>query len=190
MASLSQIPMCGIWVDLLDQSASGLTHAGFIEMIPEALLRSAPEALILTVSVHAANQFSRHVLKQIGLPILSTMAGIIISIALSSFAGSWKNLVMELGTIVVMSIGIIILLRTVVGKHGQSIFSVKKILYIIIDAILAVIACAYASLFIIVVSGHYSSPGKAFARFSVASVIFIMAAVIRYLVSFGEDDVN
>ena len=66
----------------------------------------------------------------------------------------------------------------------------QLLFHIIIDAILAVIACAYVSLFILVVSGHYSSPGEAFARFSVASVIFIMAAVIRVLVSFGEDDVS
>ena len=83
---IGQIPVCDIWVDILYQSSSGLTQSDFIEAIPIALLRSVPETLLLTVSVHASNQFFRSILKQRGLPIFSTMLGIVLSTIITSAA--------------------------------------------------------------------------------------------------------
>ena len=184
---IGQIPVCDIWVDILYQSSSGLTQSDFIEAIPIAILRSMPETLLLTVSVHASNQFFRSILRQRGLPIFSTMLGIILSTMITSAARISENLIMELGVIVITSIGIMLALKAAFGIRGHSIFGAKRVILIIMDALLAVIACAYVSV-LILAAGHYSSPGKAIGSIVIVTGCVILAAVLRYIASFGEDD--
>ena len=178
---IGQIPVCDIWVDILYQSSSGLTQSDFI-------LRSVPETLLLTVSVHASNQFFRSILKQRGLPIFSTMLGIVLSTIITSAARISESLIMELGVIVITSIGIMLALKAAFGIRGHSIFGAKRVILIIMDALLAVIACAYVSVLILAAAGHYSSPGKAIGSIVIVTGCVILAAVLRYIASFGEDD--
>ena len=185
---IGQIPVCDIWVDILYQSSSGLTQSDFIEAIPIALLRSVPETLLLTVSVHASNQFFRSILKQRGLPIFSTMLGIVLSTIITSAARISESLIMELGVIVITSIGIMLALKAAFGIRGHSIFGAKRVILIIMDALLAVIACAYVSVLILAAAGHYSSPGKAIGSIVIVTGCVILAAILRYIASFGEDD--
>lgn len=188
MNLIGQIPVCDIWVDILYQSASGLTQAKFIDMIPVAMMRAVPETMLLTVCVHAANQFSLKVLRQHGLPIFSTFAGIILATFLASAAGLIENLIAELGVLVIMSIGIMLMFKAVLGSQGYAVFGFKRVLYIFLDGVLAVIACAYASMLLIVFLGYYSNVREAVGRFLIISGLTMLAAILRYLASFGEDE--
>ena len=188
MNLIGQIPVCDIWVDILYKSASGLTQAKFIDMIPEAMMRAVPETMLLTVCVHATNLFSLKILRQHGLPIFSTMAGIILATFLASTAGLIENLIAELGVLVIMSIGIMLMFKAVLGSQGYSVFGIKRVIYIIIDGLLAVIACAYVGMLLIVFLGAYSSPGKALGSFFIISGLTMFAAILRYFASAGEDE--
>ena len=184
----SQIPVCDIWFDVLYKTSSGLTQSQFIASVPVVLLRSIPETLLLTVSVHATNQIARTLLDQRGLPIVSTMVGVILSTVLVSLTGLSSSLLFELGSDLVMVIGIIIMVKAVFGSRGHQVFGLHRILIIVIDALLGIIVCAYVCLLIMVSLRCYSSPTKAIGSFLVVTGIVIIAAVLRYLVSIGEDE--
>ena len=185
---IGQIPVCDIWVDILYKSGTGLTQTEFIEMIPEAMIRAIPETMLLTACVHGTNQFYGSVLKQRGLPIFSTFSGIILATFLASGAGLIKNLIAELGVIVIMSIGIMLMFKALLGRKGYKFFVIRKLLDIFLDGVLAVIACGYVGMLLIVFLGYYSNPGEALGGFLITTGITMLAVIVRYLASIGEDE--
>ena len=185
---IGQIPVCDIWVDILYKSGTGLTQGEFVEMIPVAMLRALPETMLLTACVHGTNQFSKDVLKQHGLPIFSTFAGIILATFLASGAGLIKNLIAELGVIVIMSFGIMLMFKALLGRKGYKVFGGRRLVYILIDGVLAVIACGYVGMLLIVFLGYYSNLGEAFGAFLITTGITMLAVIVRYIASAGEDE--
>ena len=182
---IGQIPVCDIWVDILYQSSSGLTQSDFIEAIPIALLRSVPETLLLTVSVHASNQFFRSILKQRGLPIFSTMLGVVLSSVLLTFSGVFQNVLMELGVILIMAIGIIIMFKAVFYVHEkgkrdrETIFGFNKIFFLIIDGAMGIIISSYVAVIVVVMLGKYKSIRAAIGTLVLVTIILIVAAMLR-----------
>ena len=185
---LGQIPLCGNLFEMFVQYGSGLTDPEAVRSVSSILLRSFPEALLLTVSVHSVNQIHKVIFQAHGLPIISTGAGVLLSAILSSLIKRSPNLIMEIGVDLVVVIGMIIALRAVFNRSGHGIFGLHRILIIIIDGILGVITCTYVCLLLMAALGYYPDFGDALRRVLIVSGLVIVAAIIRWFISLSEDD--
>ena len=180
-SAIDKIPLCEVWFDILTRAA-GFTQEEFISSVPTVLMRSIPETVILGLSVYTCNRF--HVLmKGIGLPILSTFLGVFAATLVTTVTGKIPNLAAELGVNVIIIVGMIIAFRSVFSRRKMSFISVEGFLGFIADAALGCIASAYICMFTIVTEGRYQSVGKALGSFLIITGVFILAAVLRYIIS-------
>jgi len=164
-----------------------MTQQQLVEAVPVVMLRSIPETLLLGVCVHASNQIFRLVQGRHGLPIFSTFLGVIVSSGLTYLTGLTSDILYEIGADIVLIIGIVVLVRVIFGIHGRSVFGISRIFVIFIDALLGIIVCAHICFLLMVSLGYYGSPQKALGSFLILTGIVLLAAVLRYIVSLGED---
>ena len=185
LALIGKIPVCDIWFDILSNMSSGMTQSNYIDSMGFVILKGGLEALLLGVCVHATNQFFLKILEQNGLPIFSTMLGVVLSSVLLTFSGVFQNVLMELGSILIMSIGIIIMFKAVFYVHEkdkrdrETIFGFNKIFFLIIDGAMGIIISSYVAVIVVVMLGKYKSIRAAIGTLVLVTIILMVAAMLR-----------
>ena len=189
LALVGKIPLCDIWVDILPNVSSGMTQADYIDSMAFVILRGGLEAVLLGVCVHATNQFFSKILEQRGLPIFSTMLGVALSSVLLTFSGVFQNVLMELGVILIMAIGIIIMFKAVFYVHEkdkgdrETIFGFNRIFFLIIDGAMGIITSSYVAVVVVMMLGKYKSFGAGMRTLVLVSIILLVTSILRMILS-------
>ena len=189
LALVGKIPLCDIWVDILPNVSSGMTQADYIDSMAFVILRGGLEAVLLGVCVHATNQFFSKILEQRGLPIFSTMLGVALSSVLLTFSGVFQNVLMELGVILIMAIGIIIMFKAVFYVHEKdkrdraTIFGFDRIFSLLIDGAMGIITSSYVAVVVVMMLGKYKSFGAGMRTLVLVSIILLVTSILRMILS-------
>ena len=185
LALVGKIPLCDIWVDVLANISSGMTQSDYIDSMGLVILKGGLEAVLMAACVHATNQFFLKILEQNGLPIFSTMLGVVLSSVLLTFSGVFQNVLMELGVILIMAIGIIIMFKAVFYVHEKdkrdraTIFGFSRIFILLIDGAMGIIISSYVAVIVVVMLGKYKSIRAAIGTLVLVTIILMVAAMLR-----------
>ena len=192
LALVGKIPVCDIWVDVLANISSGMTQSNYIDLMGYVILKEGLEALLLGVCVHATNQFFSKILEQHGLPIFSTMLGVALSSVLLTFSGVFKNVLMELGVILIMAIGIIIMFKAVFYVHEkgkrdrETIFGFSRIFILLIDGAMGIIISSYVAVVVVMMLGRYKSFSAGMGTLVLVSLILLVTSILRMILSLWD----
>ena len=191
IASLvGKIPLCDIWVDILNQFNGGLSAETVMTSSIAVILKAFPESIITAVCVYLCVTTSIK-LKTTGLPIFATYVGIVIATLITSLTGISGNINAEIladfGVVIIMLIGLKIMFSSVF--RGMKAITGKKILLFVIDGLFAVITTAYISGLLMTVQGSYATIGEAVGRVYILTGIELLAAVVVGIIgSLSEKD--
>ena len=192
LALVGKIPVCDIWVDVLANISSGMTQSNYIDLMGYVILKEGLEALLLGVCVHATNQFFLKILEQNGLPIFSTMLGVVLSSVLLTFSGVFQNVLMELGVILIMAIGIIIMFKAVFYVHEkgkrdrETIFGFSRIFILLIDGAMGIIISSYVAVVVVMMLGRYKSFSAGMGTLVLVSLILLVTSILRMILSLWD----
>ena len=192
LALVGKIPLCDIWVDVLANISSGMTQSDYIDSMGLVILKGGLEAVLMAACVHATNQFFSKILEQHGLPIFSTMLGVALSSVLLTFSGVFKNVLMELGVILIMAIGIIIMFKAVFYVHEkgkrdrETIFGFNKIFFLIIDRAMGIITSSYVAVVVVMMLGRYKSFSAGMGTLVLVSLILLVTSILRMILSLWD----
>ena len=186
-AWIGKIPLCELWIDMIYQYGGGLTASDVASSTVLIILKALPEAFLVSVCVHVCMQ-AADLIGVKGFHIFSSFIGVFIATVIISLIGKSNNMLaeilMEIGVIIVMLIGMKIMFKSVF--HGAGILSGKRILFLVIDGLYAVITTAYVSGLLMAGCGMYSSVGQAIGRILVLAGVMTITAVIAWLMKGAE----
>ena len=191
MSIISQMPMGEMLFDLLSTLVSGFTAADAINVSITVLVSALPEAIISAIFVSACIAVTDILWRpwkftddNKPLPILAAFVGIILStvfIAVLNIPDSaLVTLLSELLLIVILIIGIKFLFKSIFP--GTKIFLVKKILYLIIDGLYAIIMTSYVAALTVVATGGCSGIGEAGKYIAGVTGVTVVASVIVWFI--------
>ncbi len=185
----SFVPIVDVAVDVLSQFISGMSASEYIDITFSLILRKFPEAVLLTMIVHFCNECYGFLWRRIKpLPIISTFIGVIITaVVVKAFGLVGNNLVaffMEIGTIIIMIIGMKILFKSFTG---EKIFSLFKILLLVVDGLFAVIITTYFASCYMAGTGRFDSIIKLFGFLFIQTLVACGAALIVMFVRIAAE---
>ena len=176
---IEKIPLCDIWVDILNQLNGGLSAEAAMTSSIAVILKAFPEAIITSVCVYLCVMVLKK-LKATGLPIFATFVGIVIATLITSLTGISGNINAEIladfGVIIIMLIGLRIMFSSVFREMKAS--TVEKILLVVMYGLFAVITTAYISELLMATQASHSTIGETVGRVYFLTGIELLAAVV------------
>ena len=186
---IGEIPLCGVWVDVLYQINGGLSASDVASSASLVILKAFPETLISAICVFVCERISKKI-RAWGLPIFATFLGIVIATIITSLTGLSGNVTTEIlidfGVILVMLVGLKFMFNSVLGSTG--VFVVKKVLMFIIDGLLAVITTGYIAGLLLAATGAYASTGEAMGRVIILTGAELVAVALAWIVGSSAED--
>ena len=185
---IDNIPLFEVWVSLFSEFGSAISAGQVIESTLYIYIESFFEAFITGISVHIFNNIGK-ALKFSGLPILTTFVGVFVGCVILKMTSAMGNnlgiIAANLGVIVIMVVGIKFIFGSIFPSRG--IFSLQKILMLIIEGLLAVIVCGYVTMLAIIANGYVTSVGDAAIKLTAITTLTVIALLVVYFLRGSED---
>ncbi len=200
MDMLSQISLFDVAASVIkDYLSYNSQNIGEISLL--VILKAFPDTVFVSVVVHALNTIFVHMWRVANLAqgdaslfvkpmtVFPTFVGLCLSTAILKLLNSWGNmvaLISELAVIVIMVFGFKLMFKSMFG--GRRLFSIHKILVLIIDGIYAVIlVCFVAILAVVAFSNPRMQTVDALRYISESLVATTLASVIVWVVRNAVD---
>lgn len=194
LSMFSDVPVCGVAFDLLSQYVAVGAEVKISEISVLLFLKAFPETIMVSVLVHFFVQLFQRDYNSINttstgnqivapLPILPTFLGLVVSTVLVGLLNLSGNamitFIAELFLIAIIIFGIKLMFGK---KFTNGIFSLKKILTLIIDGLYAVIFSTYVASMVVVGSGTIQRFKEAFAfEMTMIGAVLVATALFHYI---------
>ena len=192
LSMFSDVPVCGVAFDLISQYVTFGAEVKITEISTLLFLKAFPETIMVSVLVHFFVQlfqrdhgvFDNDSLSEpivAPLPILPTFLGLVAATILvgllNLFGNAMITFIAELFLVAIIIFGI----KLMFGKrYGSGIFSLKKILTLIIDGLYAVIFSTYVAAMVVVGSGSFQRFKEAFVfEISMIGAVLVATALLH-----------
>ncbi len=184
---IDAIPVCEVCANLLCQFWEGLSVGSVMSLSVSVLLKAFPEAIISIICVHGCCQlFNKKNVR--GLPIFPTFLGIFIATVITVLTGlsgsDFMQILVEFGVIIIILIGLKLVFKSAFG--GAKIFSIKKILILIIDGLFAVLSTTYVAGLLLAAQGEFGAAKDTFVKVLILAATEILGGYLVVLVKKGE----
>ena len=182
LGELDKIPMLNIFVDVLSKAES-FTVDQTLNISLTVMLQALPEALISGVAVYVSGLIAKKI-GITGLNILPAFIGIFLSTLLLKVFTLIKSGLISL----VVEIFVVVIILSAFGITSRRLlpggFSVaKRILMLVIDALLAVLVTAYAAAMSMMGRGLFPSKQRMISTLVVTAGAVVIGAVLDFVVS-------